>query len=186
MYVMNRDSLGGYQQGASGGDNVVQSFDIGKGIFSTPAFWKNTLYVSGFGTALKAYTLNTSNSQFNTAPASQTANSFTKFGATPSVSSNGQNEGIVWAIDFSPYGRSNGNTTVPASPAVLHAYDATNLGNELWNSTQGSGNTAGNSVKFTVPTVANGKVYVGTRGNDNSLGSGTVFGQIDVYGLLPN
>ena len=41
-------------------------------------------------------------------------------------------------------------------------------------------------MKFTVPTVANGKVYIGTRGNDSTQGSGTVFGQRDVVGLLPN
>jgi len=58
---------------------------------------------------------------------------------------------------------------------------------ELWNSTLAASNRdkAGNSVKFTVPTVANGKVYVGTRGNDSTTGSGTIFGEIDVYGLLP-
>jgi hypothetical protein len=184
LYVMNRDSLGGYQQGPSGGDNVVQSFDIGSGIFSTPAFWQNTLYVSGFGTPLKAYALNSSISKFNTTPTSQSANSFAAFGATPAVSSNGSSNGIVWAIDFSSFGTNNGGFSAAGS-AVLHAYDATNLTSELWNSTMGSGNAAGNAVKFTVPTVANGKVYVGTRGNDTTTNSPTTRGEIDVYGLLP-
>jgi hypothetical protein len=90
----------------------------------------------------------------------------------------------VWAIDNSKYG-TNDSGVRTASAAILHAYSASNLGTELWNSTQGSGNAAGFAVKFTVPTVANGKVYVGTRGNDNTNGSGTTFGEIDVYGLLP-
>jgi hypothetical protein len=46
--------------------------------------------------------------------------------------------------------------------------------------------TAGNAVKFTVPTIANGKVYIGTRGNDSTQGTGTIFGEVDVYGLKPN
>src|SRR5262249_16040833 len=97
----------------------------------------------------------------------------------------GTTNGIAWAIDSSSYGtRDSGAQT--ASYAVLHAYDATNIGTELWDSTQGSGNAAGFAVKFTVPTVANGKVYVGTRGNDYTRGSGTVLGALDVYGLLPN
>ena len=134
-----------------------------------------------------AFALNANTGQLNTTPTSQSANVYSKFGATPSLSSNGASNGILWAIDFGDYGTRDGDAnTISAGPASLHAYDATNLANELWNSTQGTGNTAGNAVKFTVPTVANGKVYIGTRGNDTSIGTGTVFGELDVYGLLPN
>ena len=105
--------------------------------------------------------------------------------ATPSVSAKGNTNGIVWTIDSNAFGTHNSGSRA-AGPAILHAYDATNLGTELWNSTMGSGNTAGNAVKFTVPTIANGKVYVPTRGNDSTQGTGTPLGQIDVYGLKPN
>ncbi len=87
--------------------------------------------------------------------------------------------GIVWALDNKQY-------CTPQAPGcgatVLHAYDATNLAHELWNSSQNAADKAGFAVKFTVPTVANGKVFVGTRGADN--GGGGV-GELDVYGLVP-
>jgi hypothetical protein len=86
------------------------------------------------------------------------ADTFPFFGASPVVSSNGSTAGIVWALDTSGY--------VTSSPAVLHAYDATNLANELYvspSSTGGPALPAGPAVKFAVPTVANGKVYIGTQ-----------------------
>jgi hypothetical protein len=90
-------------------------------------------------------------------------------GATPSISaSSATANGIVWAIDTALYGISDHGATV-AGPAVLHAFDANNISTELWNSSQAAGgrDTAGFAMKF---TVANGKVYIGTRGNDDTRG----------------
>jgi len=176
LFLLNRDNLGKFNSSAN---NVIQTINLGNSIFSTPVFWLNNLYVGGVGT-LKQFVFNSTTGKFNGAPYSQSSTSYRFPGATPSVSSNGAANGIVWALD-------NGLYCTPQSPGcgatVLHAFDATNLANELWNSSQAAANrdVAGHAVKFTVPTVANGKVYVGTRGNDSS-----VLGELEVYGLLPN
>jgi hypothetical protein len=159
LFLLNRDSLGGNTANDAG---AVQSFSVGNSIFGTPAFWQNTLYIAPITDHLKGYTFNSSTGQFTTAPASQSASTFGFPGSTPSISSQGTANGIVWA------------TEKGTGPSVLHAYDATNLGTELWNSANNIADQAGQAVKFTVPTVANGKVYVGT------------VGEISVYGLSPN
>ena len=158
LYLLNRDNLGGNTGSDSG---AIQSFSAGNSIFATPAFWQNTLYLGSAFDHVKAYSFNATSSTFNTAPASQSPGSFGFPGATPSISAQGSSNGIVWAIER-------------AGAAVLHAYDATNLGSELWNSANNGADQAGGAVKFTVPTVANGKVYVGTAS------------EISVYGLSPN
>jgi len=90
-------------------------------------------------------------------------------GASPVVSSNGATNGIVWALDTTNNGT---NSSATSAPAILFAYDATNL-NKLYSSPTSGAGAAGNAVKFTVPTVANGKVYVGTQD------------ELSVFGLLP-
>jgi hypothetical protein len=89
-------------------------------------------------------------------------------GVTPSISANGTTNGIVWAIERQDrLGLASGT-----KPAVLHAYDATNIANELYNSGQaGTRDQAAPGTKYVVPTVANGRVYVGTQT------------EVDVYGL---
>jgi hypothetical protein len=175
LYLLNRDAMGGF-----GDSNAWQRFNFSNPIFATGAFWNNTFYLAGVGGPLKALPFNTSSGMFATSPSSQSSSVYGFPGATPSVSSSGASNGIVWALDNSQYCTPQ---STGCGPAVLHAYDATTLSTDLWNSTQGTGNAAGNAVKFTVPTVANGKVYVGTRGSDTGAGGS---GELDVYGLLPN
>jgi hypothetical protein len=179
LYVLDRDKLGG-----TGDSNAWQHFNIGAGIFSTGAFWNSTFYIAGMGGSLNAFSLNAGTAQMNSTPSSSSSNSFGFPGSTPSISASGNSNGILWALD-------NGQYCTPQSPGcgatMLHAYDAGNLGKELWNSSQGANNAAGNAVKFTVPTIANGRVYVGTRGNNAGQddSSTTTPGQLDVYGTLP-
>jgi hypothetical protein len=188
FFVINRDQMGGFKST----DASVQEFSLGGASFSTPGFWNNTAYFFGvkFGGTLagESFEFNTGTGMFSSTASNQTPSKFGFAGATPSISaSSATTDGIVWAIDTGAYGTNDSGPSA-AGPAILHAFDASNISAELWNSAQASGgrDTAGNAVKFTVPTVANGKVYMGTRGNDDTLGDGTTFGELDVYGLLPN
>lgn len=192
VYLIDRDNMGHFQPGSN---QIVQSFTGSpSGFYGTPAFWQNSLYFAGSldntgsGDDLKLFSFNPSTGQFGTTPASQSSHYYNFPGASPSVSSQGASNGMVWAIDASAYGYANPNPTdgttncfqvpvpaVCAGPAVLHAYDAGNLLIEYWNSSMAANNRdqAGNAVKFVPPTVANGKVYVSTRT------------EVDVYGLSP-
>jgi hypothetical protein len=170
LFLLNRDNLGGMTS-TDTQPQIVQKFSVGGRIFSTSTFWNNNLYIAGSGTRLKQYTFNPATEQFTFLQQSSSVYGFP--GATAAVSSLGNANGVAWALDNTLY-------CTPQSPGcgptVLHAYDATNISTELWNSTlDATGrDQAGSAVKFTVPTVANGKVYVGTRT------------EIDVYSLKPN
>jgi hypothetical protein len=186
VYLIDRDNMGQYNP--TNNNQIVQNFSGAGGLWGTPAFWQNGLYYAGAGNPMTLFSFNSSTEMFNPTPSSQSANVFNFPDATPSISALGASNGIVWAIDAVAYGYANQNAPgginchvdpPPAActaPAILHAYNATNLANELWNSTKAASNRdqAGNAVKFVPPTVANGKVYVSTRT------------EIDVYGLLPS
>ena len=180
LYLLNGDNMGGL-----GDSNALQYFNIGTQSFATGAFWNNDFYIAGINGPLLSYSFNSSANLFNTANPSQSSTSYGNRGATPSVSSTGTSNGIVWALDNSNYCT---HYSPGCGPAVLHAYDATTLSSDLWNSSMVASDAAGNAVKFTVPTIANGKVYVGTRGNNTGgvYGSTSVSGELDVYGLKPN
>lgn len=185
-YVMDSASLGGYN---SSSNNMIQELNGGLsgGMWASPTYFNGSVYFGpSFGRSMRAFSFDTvSSATLSSSPSSVTSFSFSFPGPTASISSNGSSNGIVWALDNQAYCTEQSST---CGPAVLRAYDATNLATLLWNSTQGSGNAAGNAVKFAVPTVANGKVYVGTRGNNagGSASSTSVPGELDVYGLLPN
>ena len=178
LYVLNRDLLGGLGDGGA-----VQKISFGSSIFATGAYWNNTFYLAGVGGPLRAYQLNASVPTFNLG--SSSVNTYGFPGSSPSVSAAGTASGVVWTLDDSRYCTPQSRA---CGPSILHAHDAGNVATELWNSSIVSGDAAGNAIKFTVPTVANGKVYVGTRGNNAGgvYGSTTVSGELDIYGLKPN
>jgi Putative Ig domain len=178
-YLLDRDKLGGYGDG-----NAWQEITLPGGIFVTGAFWNSTYYVATINHAMQAYSLSPSTGKLSLMPNASTA-TFGFGSAIPMISSMPDNSnGILWALDNRAYCTHQSKS---CGPTVLHALDATNLANELWNSSQGTGNTPGNAVKFTMPTVANGKVYIGTRGNNvgGADSSTSTPGELDVYGLLP-
>jgi len=148
IYVVNRDGMGKFNASA----NLIYQDISGAigGVWSMPAYFNNTLYYGASGDNLKAFPI--ASARVATTPASRSVRSFTYPGTTPSISASGTGNAIVWAAE---------NT----NPAVLHAYDATNLAVELYNSSQASNgrDNFGAGNKFITPMVANGRVYVGTQ-----------------------
>ena len=160
IYVVNRDNMGKFN--ASSNNAIYQEIPdaLSGGAWSMAALFNNTVYYAGVGDHLKAFPI--TNALLATTPAAESANTFGYPGATPSVSSNGSQNGIVWAIE-----NQNG-------AGVLHAYDPTNIPTELYDSNQApNGRDNFSDNKFVTPMIANGKVYVGTQTS------------VAVFGLLP-
>jgi hypothetical protein len=157
IYVVDRDSMGKFNPNANNNYQDIAGA-LSNSLYGMPAYFNNTVYFGAVGDSIKGFTI--SNAKLSTVPAMTSSNTFGYPGATPSISSSGANNGIVWAVENS-------------SPAVLHAYEAGNLSHELYNSNQsGTRDRFGAGNKFITPTIVNGRVYVGT-------GSG-----VAVFGLL--
>jgi hypothetical protein len=157
IYLVDRDNMGKFDPNTN---NIYQELPsaLGGQEFGMPAFFNNRIYYGVVGDSLRAFQF--TNGQLQASSVSQTGITFTYPGTTPSISANGMNNAIVWAVE---------NT----DPAVLHAYDASDLSQELYNSNQaGTRDQFGTGNKFITPTLANGRVYVGTT---NGVG---------VFGLL--
>jgi hypothetical protein len=169
MYVVDRDIMGHFHAGSD--SQIVQSliniFPNGvqePGDFAAPVYFQTAsgaayVYIGPVQDTVQAFQV--TNGLLSTAPVLHTTAKFEYPGAALAISANGSANGILWALE-----RPGGYTTT--LPGVLHAYDAANLGTELY-----SGSIADVDTKFNIPTVANGKVFVGTQG------------QLVVFGLLP-
>jgi hypothetical protein len=160
VYLVDRDNMGHFHSGSD--SQIVQSFTgVINGMWSSPAYFNGRLYFQGSGDVMKCLAI--TNGVLGTSTLSQSATSFGFPGATPTISANGTNNAIAWVIQSDAYSSSG--------PSVLHAYDAYNLSQQLYNSSQNlSRDNPGGAVKFTVPTVVNGKVYVGTEYNLSVFG----------------
>jgi hypothetical protein len=166
IYVVDNNNMGKFSANA---DTIFQQMTgaLPGGVWSSPAWFNGTLYYGAVGNVLRAFKY--SGGSFALSPASQSSTSFAYPGTTPSISANGTQNAILWAAE---------NT----STAVLHAYDATNLATEFYNSNQAASGRDhfGTGNKYIVPTVSNGKVYVGTT---NGVG---VFGLLCSYSINPS
>jgi hypothetical protein len=167
IYLADRDNMGKFNFANMPVDdsNIYQELRgaMAGQVYSTPAYFNGVLYYAADGDTLKAFPL--TNAKLATTPSSQSAVTFSHPGPTPSISANGTQDGIVWALES---GLSN--------PGVLHAYDPANLAHEFYNNTQAANgrDSFGNGNKFITPVIVNGKVYVGTQNG------------VAVFGLLPH
>lgn len=188
LYVVDRAGMGEFNSSLN---NVVQMLTLpnilsscfttandGECLYSTPSFYNGTVYVGSIFGPLLALPLTNgllpANSSNVVQPASQSNESYGFPNPTASISASPSGGGIVWVLDNSVCGTDDcANAGNPAGPSILRAYDASNLGTTLYSSSTLAADQGGLAIKFTVPVVANGHVYIG--------GSGMV----TVYGLAP-
>jgi hypothetical protein len=174
--VLNRDNLGGLVTGTSSNTNAVQDITLstvpqGEGFWGTATYWNEHVYVwpggdipQNNGVSNVGMMFNLNNGVMDTIPDSKTTFTSSFPGPTFSISSNGTQDGIAWAVKSDEFNS--------GGPAVLYAFDANDLSNILFESDKKSSDSAGPANKFSIPVVTNGKVYVAAKG------------EVDVYGLV--
>ncbi|HVT28060.1 MAG TPA: LamG-like jellyroll fold domain-containing protein, partial [Lacipirellulaceae bacterium] len=158
IYLIDRDNFGGHH--SSDNNQIVGTANMAHAT-SSAAYFDDTVFYHAFGDVLKAY--NISNGTITPAPVATGSYSYAFPGATPAISSYGDSaNGIVWEVQYS------------SSDAILRAYDAVPSGSSLTTLYSSPSGTIGAGTKFVVPTVADGRVYVGSSG------------KLTVFGLLSN
>jgi hypothetical protein len=175
IYVVDRDAMGHFN--SSNDNQIVQTLvnilpggTFMTGNFKSPVYFNGSVYFSADSDTIKSFSI--TNGLLSTSPTSQTGLVAGYPGATLQISANGSTHGILWAIQrFGPADQSANST----APGILHAYDATNLANELYNSNQATGGRDALDfvAKWAAPLIANGKVFVASNG------------RLTVFGLLP-
>jgi hypothetical protein len=153
IHLVDRDNMGHYN--AANDNQIVQEVPYAIGsAYSTPAYFNHQIYYQGQYDVTRGFLIN--NGAIVPTPVSEANTAFSALGGTPSVSANGTNNGIVWTIQSDAFASSG--------PAVLHAYNATNLALELYNSSQNPArDNPGGAIQMTTPTVVNGKVFIGAQ-----------------------
>jgi hypothetical protein len=161
LYVIDRDRMGNFHE--SGDTEVVEEIE-GKGsAFGAPAYWNRHVYFVASDDVLRDFVFEKGLLKLG----AMSSIRFIDPGATPSVSANGGKSAIVWTLSSKHWDEPD------QRPAVLRAFDATNVSHELYSSEQNSArDRAGIGLRFNIPMVADGRVYVGAKG------------ELDVYGLL--
>jgi hypothetical protein len=161
LYVVDRDHMGHFQPDSN--RHAVQTIPTRGGIYGASAYWNQHVYVLGDGDNLRDYEVSDGKLVYKGA----STFSLRDHAATPAVSAKGSKDGIVWVV-------SSKGWNSPDRPAVLHAADASDIARELYNSEQNPGrDRAGMALRFNIPTIVNGHVYIGAKR------------EVDVYGLLP-
>ena len=159
LYSVKLASMGHQRLKNPGAQAIVNA---SHSIFSSPAYYNSNVYINAVGDVLRQYKLVGGKLA---GPVAESRETFGYPGANLSISAEGSSNGIVWSLENSG--------TRASGVAVLHAYNAGNVGQELYNSNQaGTRDQPGSAVKFAVPTIAGGKVYVATKTG------------LTVYGLL--
>jgi outer membrane protein assembly factor BamB len=176
MYLIDRDHLGRYNPSRDVIYQELPSALGGLGVWSAPAYFNGGLYFGPIGASMRRFKFD-SNAKLDPVPDSLTNTIFAYPGTNPTISAFGNTHGIVWAAE---------HTSTTQGREVLHAYDALDLQTELYNSAEsGTRDEFGLPSKFIVPTISNGKVYIGSTGlPDTIVNKNLSSGTVGVFGLF--